>query len=71
MKEEKGKIKLTGGAICGGTIKESEFMRRVKNNTVEGVMMSWVLPDKWYKKYLEADEKKAHQIFMKHAWSLI
>jgi len=68
-------VKQSTGNICGGTIKESEFMKRVENNTIAGVMMAWVFPDKWYDKYHKAldegKERKAHQIFMKHAWSMI
>jgi hypothetical protein len=73
MKEEK--IECSSGSICGGIIKESEFMRRIKNNAVEEVMMAYVLPDKWYDKYhkavAEGKERIAHRIFMKHAWSMI
>ena len=63
------------GAICGGIIKESEFNRRVMDNTVEEIMMAFVMPDKKLDKYWELKDKKkdkeATKLFKKFAYSII
>jgi hypothetical protein len=67
--------KKAAGSICGGTIKESEFLRRVKNSNVAEVMMAWIMPDKWFDKYHKAMDKGkegvAHRIFEKYARSIV
>ena len=54
-------------AICGGIVKESEFEKNP-----EAYMMCFILPDKWYEKYVEllkeGKRKEASKIFRKHAW---
>lgn len=64
------------GAICGGVIPESEFHRHIeKYGDAYGIMMAFVMPDKYFKEYQEAsksgDKKKADKIFREHAFSLI
>lgn len=61
------KKKTTGSAMCGGVISQSMF-----DSSPMGYMMCFVMPDKWYKKYVALkDEKKQHQLFVKHARSII
>jgi hypothetical protein len=64
-----------GGAICGGVISQSQLNKDMKKYGVWADMMCYVMPDKWYTryvKYLKAKEdKKAHKIFERHAYSMI
>ena len=68
-------FKRAYGSICGGIISESDFKKHFENKTLEQVMMAWVLPDKWYKRYWELKDKgkdrEARKIFEKYAWSII
>lgn len=61
---------MTNGSICGGVVSESQF-----NEDPMAYMMSMILPDKWYKKYVklikEGKDKEASKLFKKHAWSPI
>jgi len=67
MKKEQYKY---SGAICGGCIPDSMF---VKNPWA--YMMAWTMPDKRYKKYAElkksGQEKEATKYFEKYAHSHI
>lgn len=59
-----------GGSMCGGVVKESVF----KADPM-AYMMAWIMPDNYFKQYVAAknkgDDKKAKQLFDKHAWSAI
>lgn len=63
------------GSICGGIIRQSEFDRRLKEGTVEGVMMAFVMPDNEFDAYIKLREvgetKKAQDLFNRFAWSII
>ena len=63
-----------GGSICGGVISESQMMKGIKKNPY-AYMMSYTLPDKQYKKWVELlkekKDKEAHKIFEKYAYSAI
>lgn len=58
------------GAICGGVVKESEFMK----DPME-YMMSYIMPDDKFDEYVKLkdinDDKKAGELFNQHAWSAI
>lgn len=58
------------GAICGGVVSESEFL---KNPDV--CLMCFIMPDDAYKRYekllKEGKEKEASDLFKKYAWSVI
>jgi len=63
-KEIKEKI---SGAICGGVISESKFQ-----SNPWAYMMAFVMPDKWFKKYVATKDKKAReQLFNKYARSIV
>jgi len=57
-------------AICGGIVKESEFLKEPI-----GYMMALVLPDEYFDKYIrllkEGKRKDANKIIKEHAWSPI
>ena len=61
--------------ICGGVIPVSTWRKAVKKNGGLGYMMCFILPDEQFKEYKTSiecgDEKKAHKIFKKYAWSII
>ena len=61
------KEKIIGGSICGGVISESKFQ-----SNPWAYMMNYVMPDKWYKKYVATKDKKARErLFNKYARSII
>ena len=66
--------RILGGAICGGVISETQFKEALGKN-LYGILMSFILPDVQYKKYLEmtkqGKEKEATKLFEKYAYSLI
>ena len=64
------------GSICGGVISESQYQEAVKSKDgIYGIMMSCILPDEQYKKYLAFKKAGknglANRIFKKYAMSLI
>ena len=64
------------GSICGGVISESQYQKALKSKDgIYEIMMSFVLPDKQYEKYLtfvKANKRGlANRIFKKYATSLI
>lgn len=64
-----------GGAICGGVISESQNAKDEKKYGVWANAMCYVMPDKWYEKYITlkklGKDKDANKIFDEHAWSKI
>jgi len=67
-----------GSAICGGVISVSQLHKDMKKYGVWADMMSFVLPDKQYAKYIALlkkgdlkSQKKADAIFDKYAISQI
>lgn len=63
------------GAICGGVISQSKDRADEKKYGVWANAMCYVMPDKWFKKYVELKnahkDKEAKKIFDEHAWSKI
>lgn len=63
------------GAICGGVISESKQKADCKKYGVWANAMSYVMPDKEFKKYKALKEahkdKEAKKLFDEHAWSMI
>jgi len=74
MKTKK-KVTKSGGAICGGIIKESVWDKAVKEGNFYGLMMCFIMPDDKYELYWklkeEGKDKEATKIFKKYAWSVI
>ncbi len=64
-----------GGSICGGVISQTMNMKHIKKYGIWADMMSYVMPDKQYKKWAECkklgDERIAKKIFEKYAYSQI
>ena len=61
-----------GGSICGGVMSESMMLKGMKKYGVYFGMMSYIMPDNMFKKYLaEKDYKKRTQLFEKYARSII
>ena len=63
------------GGICGGVMSESQMKKGMKEFGAYYGMMSFVLKDKHYKKYVaykkEGNDKEARKIFDKYAISMI
>lgn len=60
-----------GSAICGGVVKQSEFMKDPMR-----YMMAYIMPDDKFEEYVELknkdwDGKEAKQLFDKYARSAI
>lgn len=64
-----------GGAICGGVINETKDREDEKKYGAWANAMCYVLPDKWFKKYVAlknaGEHKKASQLVDKYGWSKI
>ena len=58
------------GAICGGVVKESEFMKDPM-----AYMMAYIMPDDKFQEYVHLkdtnDDKQAKKLFDEFAWSAI
>ena len=59
-----------GGAICGGVISKSKFMK-----DPDAYMMAFVMPDNWHDKWIkcikQGKDKEAKRLFQKYAISQI
>jgi len=66
-----------GGAICGGVMSESQMMEGIEKHGAYFGMMSFVLPDKHYNRYIKLangnlkEQAEAKKIFKKYARSQI
>ena len=62
-------------AICGGVISESQHKKLQKRFGIWADLMSYIMPDKHYKKYItlkkSGKEKEATKLFEKYAISQI
>lgn len=62
-------------SICGGVISFSEWKRQIREHGVEAASMAFLMKDEPFKDYVAAkkarDDKKAQEIFNKHAISQI
>lgn len=62
-------------SICGGVMSETQMMKGMKKYGAYFGMMSFVMPDKWYKEWAtyrkKKDFKKAKKLFDKYAISQI
>ncbi len=63
------------GAICGGVMSESQMMKGMRKHGAYFGMMSFVMPDKYYKKFIALkkhnEDKDAQKIFDRYAISQI
>ena len=66
---------IMGGAICGGVMSFSQSKRLMKKEGIWAGMMSFLMPDKQYNKWLtykkQKKEKQAQALFDKYAISQI
>ena len=62
-------------SICGGVLSQSMHEKNMRKHGIWADMMSFILPDKQYKKYVvykeKGKDKEAERIFDKFAISLI
>jgi len=62
-------------SICGGVMSETQMMKGMKKYGAYFGMMSFVMPDKWYDKWIaykkQKKEKEAKKLFDKYAISQI
>ena len=67
--------KINTGAICGGIISESIHQQNVKKYGIEYDLMSFIMPDNKYRKYItlykQNKRKEAQELFKKYAQSQI
>ncbi len=63
------------GSLCGGVISQEMHEKNIKKHGIWADMMSFILPNKQYKRYLnykkKGKDKEAKQVFDKFAISLI
>ena len=64
-----------GGAICGGVMSETMMSRGMEKHGAYFGMMSYIMPDKQYKKYIAFvklnKDKEARKLWDKFAYSQI
>jgi hypothetical protein len=64
-----------GGAICGGVMSFSQNKRLMKKEGIWAGLMSYLMPDKQYKKWVDykkqGKEKQAKKLFDRYAISQI
>ena len=64
-----------GSSICGGVISEGQLKRGMKKYGIHWGMMSFVMPDKQYKEWVDfkkqRKDKEAKELFDKFAMSQI
>jgi len=62
-------------SICGGVMSQTQMKKGMKKYGAYFGMMSFVMPDKWYKKWVaykkQKKEKEAKKLFDKYAMSMI
>lgn len=72
---KKGEKMKEKGAICGGVMSWSDMKKGMKKYGAYFGMMSFVMPDKQYKRYFayrkQGKEKEARRLFDKYAISQI
>jgi len=64
-----------GSSICGGVMSMSQMKKGMKKHGAYFGMMSFVMPDKWYKKWVilvkQRKDKEAKKLFYQYAVSQI
>ena len=64
----KKKSNKFGGFLCGGVISETSHQKNIKRYGVWADTMSYIMPDKQYKKYIKyarrQKKNKSHTLFL-------
>ena len=75
MSVVKKKSNKFGGFLCGGVISETSHQKNIKRYGVWADTMSYIMPDKQYKKYIKyhklGREKEVNELLRRFAISQI